>query len=267
MILEEIVAYKRQELAEQKRRVSLVQLKGSPLFSSPSHPFRLGLEGWPGRAIIAEVKKASPSRGVIRQNCHHVDIARVYARHGAAAISVLTEAKYFQGSLDYLREIRAHVTLPLLRKDFLFDPYQIYEARAYGADAVLLIAAILSDGELGELLALAASLSLDALVEVHEQRELERALACGATLVGINNRDLRTFHTTLETTEKLIRLVPEGVTVVSESGFSQRGQLEKLGQLGVRAFLIGETLMAAPDPGEKLAELLGPQVGRQVKAE
>jgi indole-3-glycerol phosphate synthase len=256
VILDEIVAYKRLELVEQKRQVSLAQLKDSPLFSSPPRPFRSGLAGWPGRAIIAEVKKASPSRGVIRQDCHHVDIARAYARHGAAAISVLTEAKYFQGSLDYLREIRAHVTLPLLRKDFLFDPYQLYEARAQGADAVLLIAAILADGELGELLALVASLDLDALVEVHDQNELERALACGATLVGTNNRNLRTFHTTLETTETLVRLVPAGVTVVSESGFSQRTQLEKLERLGVRAFLIGETLMAAPDPGEKLVELL-----------
>jgi len=256
MILDEIVAYKRLELAEQKRRVSIAQLKNFPLFSSLPHPFRFGLEGWSGRAIIAEIKKASPSKGIIRQDCHPLDIAHAYARHGAAAMSVLTEAKYFQGSLENLREIRAHVTLPLLRKDFLFDPYQLYEARAHGADAVLLIAAILSDGELGELLALAASLDLDVLVEVHEQRELERALACGATLVGINNRDLRTFHTTLETTEKLIRLVPEGVTVVSESGFSQRTQFDRLERLGVRAFLIGETLMAAPDPGKKLAELI-----------
>lgn len=266
MILDEIVAYKRQELAEQKRRISLAQHEDSPLFSSLTRPFRLRLEGWPGRAIIAEVKKASPSKGIIRQDCHHVDIARVYATHGAAAISVLTEVKYFQGSLDYLRDIRAHVTLPLLRKDFLFDPYQLYEARAYGADAVLLIAAILSDGQLRELLALAASLGLDALVEVHELKELEHALACGATLVGINNRDLHTFYTTIETTEKLIRFIPPGVTVVSESGLSQRVQLEKLERLGVRAFLIGETLMAAPDPGEKLTELLGPQVGKQVKA-
>ncbi len=266
MILDEIVAYKRVELAEEKRCVSLAQLKDSPLFSSPSRPFRLGVAGWPGRAIIAEVKKASPSKGVIRQDCDHLDIARAYARHGAAAISVLTEVKYFQGSLDYLREIRAQVTLALLRKDFLFDSYQLYEARAYGADAVLLIAAILADEELRELLALATALDLDALVEVHDQKELERGLACGATLVGINNRNLRTFHTTLETTERLIRLVPQGVTVVSESGFSQRAQLARLEKFGVRAFLIGETFMAAPDPGEKLAELLEAEAEKQVKA-
>ncbi len=266
MILDEIVAYKRLELDEQKRRISLDELKDAPLFSSSPRPFRLGLEDWPSRAIIAEIKKASPSKGVIRQNCDHVDIACAYAKHGAAAISVLTEAKYFQGSLAYLREIRTQVSLPLLRKDFLFDSYQLYQARAYGADAVLLIAAILSDKELGPLLTLATSLGLDALVEVHEQKELERALACGAMLIGINNRNLHTFHTTLETTEKLIRLVPQGVTVVSESGFSQKAQLERLEHFGVRAFLIGETLMAAPNPGEKLAELLSTEIASKGEA-
>ena len=256
MILDDIVAYKRTELDAQKQAVALAQLQEMPLFGKTPAPFLRTLQEWPGRAIIAEVKKASPSKGVIRADFHPLTLAQTYAQHGAAAISVLTEKKFFQGSLDYLRLIREHVALPLLRKDFLFDPYQVYEARAYGASAILLIVAILSDGQIAELSALARSLGLDCLIEVHDERELERALACGVSLLGINNRDLRTFHTTIETSERLMRLIPPGVTVVSESGLSRSEQLTRLEQQGVRAFLIGETFMAAPDPGVPLRTLV-----------
>lgn len=256
MILDDIVAYKRTELAAQKQKVSLTQLREMPLFHATPPPFLRTLREWPGRVIIAEVKKASPSKGVIRADFEPLSLAQTYEVGGAAAISVLTECRFFQGSLDFLRLIRKHVTRPLLRKDFLFDPYQIYEARAFGASAILLIVAILSPGQLTELHDLARSLGLDCLVEVHDEAELERALACGVHLLGINNRDLRTFHTTIETSERLMRFVPSSVTVVSESGLSRGEQLSRLEALGVRAFLIGETFMAAPDPGVPLRALI-----------
>jgi indole-3-glycerol phosphate synthase len=256
MILDDIVAYKRTELAVQKQIVALPQLQELPLFHVAPSPLLRTLRECPGRAIIAEVKKASPSKGVIRADFEPLSLAQTYAAHGAVAISVLTEQHFFQGSLDYLRLIRAHVSLPLLRKDFLFDPYQVYEARAFGASAILLIVAILSNAQLRELSALAEALGLDCLVEVHDECELERALACGVQLLGINNRDLRTFQTTIETSERLMRLIPSEVTVVSESGFSHSEQLTRLEAQGVRAFLIGETFMAAPDPGDPLRALL-----------
>jgi indole-3-glycerol phosphate synthase len=256
MILDDIVTYKREELASQKLRISLAHLQAMPFFTSPPLPFIRGVRDKKGRSIIAEVKKASPSKGVIRADFDPLALAKTYAEKGAAAISVLTEKKFFQGSLEYLRLIRAQVTLPLLRKDFLFDPYQVYEARAFGASAILLIVAILSDSQLGELKDLAQSLGMDCLVEIHDEHELERALHCGVSLLGINNRDLRTFHTTLETSERLMRLIPPEVTVVSESGLSRSEQLSRLEAQGVRAFLIGETFMAAPDPGKPLRELL-----------
>ncbi|MSQ47430.1 MAG: indole-3-glycerol phosphate synthase TrpC [Deltaproteobacteria bacterium] len=256
MILDDIVAYKRMELAAQKQQVSLAQLQDLPLFHATPPPFLQTLRTYPGRVIIAEVKKASPSKGVIRVDFEPLALARTYAANGAAAISVLTEAKFFQGHLDFLRLIRQHeVACPLLRKDFLFDPYQVYEARASGASAILLIVAILSDGQITELSALASTLGLDCLVEVHDEEELTRAINCGVQLLGINNRDLRTFHTTIETSERLVRLVPPGVTVVSESGLSRDEQLTRLEAHGVHAFLIGETFMAAPDPGVPLRAL------------
>jgi len=256
MILDDIVAYKCTELTAQKQQVSLSQLQDLPLFHTAPPPFLQTLRTWPGRAIIAEIKKASPSKGVIRADFEPLSLAQTYEAGGAAAISVLTERKFFQGSLEFLPLIRQQVARPLLRKDFLFDPYQVYEARAFGASAILLIVAILSDGQLKELSALASSLGLDCLVEVHDEEELGRAVACGVQLLGINNRDLRTFHTTIETSERLVRLVPPGVTVVSESGLSHSEQLTRLEALGVRAFLIGETFMAAPDPGVPLRALI-----------
>jgi len=214
---------------------------------------------FPKYSILFQKKKASPSKGVICEPFDPVAIARSYAAGGAVAISVLTEERYFQGHLDYLAAIHAAVSLPLLRKDFLFDPYQLYEARAYGADAVLLIAAgeVLSDALLRELVQLAEALEMSALVEIHDRDELQRALRCGARLLGINNRDLRTFHTTLATTEALAPLVPPQVLVVAESGIETPNDIERLERAGVGAFLIGETLMRAADPGRKLAELLG----------
>lgn len=256
MILDDIVAYKRGEVAAQQQAISLAQLQDLPLFHAALLPFLRTLREWPGRAIIAEIKKASPSKGVIRADFDPLALARTYATHGAAAISVLTESRFFQGSLDSLRRIREQGAPPLLRKDFLFDPYQVYEARAFGASAILLIVAILSDSQVVELSALARSLGLDCLIEVHDEAELERALACGVQLLGINNRDLRTFYTTIKTSERLLRLVPPGVTVVSESGLSSSEQLSRLEAQGVRAFLIGETFMAAPDPGVPLRALM-----------
>jgi indole-3-glycerol phosphate synthase len=256
MILDEIVAYKKEELAAEKRKVSLPQLQEMPLFAATPPAFLQAVRDRVGRSIIAEVKKASPSKGVIRADFEPLQLARTYAANGAAAISVLTEKKFFQGSLDYLRLIREQVALPLLRKDFLFDPYQVYEARAFGASAILLIVAILSDAQLSELSALAQSLGMDCLVEVHDEQELERALKGNVSLLGINNRDLRTFHTTIETSERLVRLIPSSITVVSESGLSRREQLARLEAQGVRAFLIGETFMAAADPGAPLRELV-----------
>lgn len=256
MILDDIVAHKRTELAAHKRTVSLAQLQDSAHFRSVPPAFLRALRHNSGRTIIAEVKKASPSKGVIRADFDPLRLAQTYAESGAAAISVLTDQKFFQGHLDYLGLIRRHVSLPLLRKDFVFDPYQVYEARSYGASAILLIVAILSDTQFQELAALADSLGLDCLVEVHDEAELERALACKVSLLGINNRDLRTFHTSIETSERLLRYIPVEVTVVSESGLSQAEQLARLEAQGVRAFLIGETFMAAPDPGEPLREML-----------
>lgn len=256
MILDDIVTAKRAELAVQKQQVPLSQLQDMALFQAAPLPFLRTLREWPGRAIIAEVKKASPSKGLIRADFEPLSLAQIYAASGAVAISVLTERQFFQGSLEFLRLIREQVALPLLRKDFLFDPYQVYEARAFGASAILLIVAILSDGQLTELRMLAHALGLDCLIEVHDEAELRRALTCGVQLLGINNRDLRTFHTTIETSERLLRLVPPEVTVVSESGFSRREQLSRLEAQGARAFLIGETFMAAPDPGVPLRALL-----------
>jgi len=207
--------------------------------------------------VIAEVKKASPSRGVIRADFDAVAIACAYAAAGAAAISVLTEARFFQGQPAHLEAIRAAVHVPLLRKDFIFDPYQLVEARAWGADAALLIVAMLDDAQLAELHAAGAGLGLDLLVEVHTADEVERAVAAGATLIGVNNRDLRTFVTALETAVRLRPLIPAGSVTVAESGINGAADIVRLRAAGYDAFLVGESLMRAPDPGAALAALLG----------
>jgi indole-3-glycerol phosphate synthase len=255
MILDDIVRAKREDLAAAKAQTPVSALQQRPLFRAARRDFAAALRSR-RRAIIAEVKKASPSKGVIRDDFDPVAIATAYEGGGAAAISVLTEERHFLGHLDYLPAIRAAVQLPILRKDFLFDAYQLYEARAYGADAVLLIVAMLSDGELRDLQWLCEELGLTPLVEVHDAAELERALASGARLIGINNRDLRTFDVTLATTEKLAALLPKDSLVVGESGIDRIADIQRLERCGVHAFLVGESLMRATDPGAKLAELL-----------
>lgn len=255
MILDRIVELRRQDVAAARSRVDVAALQAGALYAEPRRGFRAALAARP-RAIIAEVKKASPSKGVIRADFDPVAIARAYEGAGAAAISVLTEERHFQGRPEFLVAVRAATTLPLLRKDFLFDPYQIHEARAWGADAILLIVAMLDDAALRDLRQCGEELGLDVLVEVHDRAELDRAHASGATLIGVNNRDLRTFVTTLETTEALVAARAAGDLLVSESGIDCVADIERLERVGVSAFLIGESLMRAADPGVKLRELL-----------
>ena len=258
MILDQIVADNRLELASRKRVTPLAELQRVALGQSPPLDFASALCG-DRIQLIAEVKKASPSRGIIRPDFNPVEIARTYASNGASAISVLTEAKYFQGSLNHLRDIRSALgnkRLPLLRKDFLYDPYHIYESRAYGADSLLLIVAILTPERLSELIGLSRELGMSCLVEVHNEAELEIALRCQSRIIGINNRDLSTFGVDLTTTKQLRPLIPPGRIVVSESGIKDRGDMEKLKRWGVDAVLIGESLMSAPDIVAKMEELL-----------
>ncbi|MBI2165353.1 MAG: indole-3-glycerol phosphate synthase TrpC [Chloroflexi bacterium] len=264
-ILDRIVEAKRKELAQSKQRAPLADLKtrikGHPTHGEPVKPplnFSGALWGESVR-LIAEVKKASPSRGLLRPDFDPASLALSYAQSGAAAISVLTDA-HFQGTLEHLAAVKAAVSplgLPVLRKDFLFDSYQVYEARAYGADAILLIVAILTQNQLKELLTIARSLWVQCLVEVHTEEEMEKALEAGAEVIGINNRDLNTFATDLSVTERLAPKVPRGKIIVSESGVSARADVLRLQQYGVHAVLVGEALVTAPDVGLKVRELLG----------
>ncbi|MCS7046069.1 MAG: indole-3-glycerol phosphate synthase TrpC [Gemmataceae bacterium] len=256
-ILDEIVAAKRREIAERQTSVDLDELRRRAERAPAARNFRAALTRGPGLGVIAEVKKASPSAGVLRADFDPVAVARAYEAAGADCLSVLTDGPYFQGDLAYLATIRAVCPLPLLRKDFLLDPYQVFEARAAGADAVLLIAEILDDAALRGLLALARDLGMEALVELHDPANLPRVLEAGATLVGINNRDLRTFHTSLERTLQLAPRIPSDRVVVSESGIKTRGDMEQLRAVGVKAVLIGETLMRADDPTAALRRLRG----------
>jgi indole-3-glycerol phosphate synthase len=223
----------------------------------PPRDFFGAIRQGPPIRLIAEVKKASPSKGVLRADFDPVAIARIYQRHGATCISVLTDAPYFQGSLEYLRQVRAAVDLPVLRKDFIVDPYQVLEARAAGADAVLLIAECLDDALLHRLHAAIIELGMAPLVELYEPANLPRVLAAGARLIGINNRDLRTFKTDLEHTLRLRGDIPGDRLVVGESGIRTRHDAERLEAAGVAAMLVGETLMARPDVGAAVDELLG----------
>jgi indole-3-glycerol phosphate synthase len=213
----------------------------------------------PGRHVIAECKRRSPSRGVLMPRYDPCAIARAYERGGAAAISVLTEPAFFDGSLEHLAGVRAAVGLPILRKDFILDEYQVLEARAAGADAVLLIMAALQPAELVSLLARAADLGLAALVEVHEEEEMRRALDCGARLVGVNNRNLRTLDVDVDASDRLAALIPREAIAVSESGLRSRAELDRLASLGYRAFLVGERFMTDPDPARAVSELVGAQ--------
>jgi len=258
MILDQIVADNLQELEARKRSFPLEELKRLVLEQPRCLDFALALCG-DRIQLIAEVKKASPSRGIIRADFNPVEIAKIYASSGASAISVLTEAKYFQGSLNHLRDVRnalVNKRLPLLRKDFLSDPYQIYESRTYGADSLLLIVAILTPKKLEELLGLSHQLGMSCLVEVHNETELEIALNSRAKILGINNRDLNTFNVDLATTRRLRPLIPKDRIVVSESGTKNRSDMEKLKKWGVDAALIGESLMSEPDIAAKMKELL-----------
>ena len=258
MILDQIVADNLEELEPRKRRFPLKELQRVALEQPLPLDFASALCD-DHIQLIAEVKKASPSKGIIRPDFDPVEIAQTYAGNGASAISVLTEAKYFQGSLNHLRDIRSALgnkRLPLLRKDFLYDPYHIYESRAYGADSLLLIVAILTPERLSELIGLSRELGMSCLVEVHNEAELEIALRCQSRIIGINNRDLGTLTVDLATTERLRPLIPPGRIVVSESGIKDRGDMEKLKRWGVDAVLIGESLMSAPDIVAKMEELL-----------
>ena len=256
-ILDEIVATQRRELAAAKARMPLEELEAQAAEAPPVRDFRAALAGPGPIRLIAEVKKASPSGGVLREDFDPVAIARTYQAHGAACLSVLTDVPYFQGHLSYLARIRAAVVIPLLRKDFLIDEYQVVEARMAGADAVLLIAEILDDSTLRSLLDRARTLGMSALVECHEAANLARILDAGADLVGINNRDLHNFVTDLELTLRLRDRVPRGVTLVSESGIRDRADALRLEAAGVDAILVGESLIRAPDVGRAVDELLG----------
>jgi indole-3-glycerol phosphate synthase len=257
--LDRIVAYKLQEIAAARARIPDKELEDSILMgiAPPARSFRAALENAEGCAIIAEVKRASPSAGLLREDFNHTEIARIYEQNGAACISVLTDDPSFQGRLHYIDEIRNTVSPPLLRKDFILDRYQLLEARLAGADAVLLIAEILDNEALPRLLRQAEELRLQALVEFYDRAHLPRVLDSGARLIGINNRDLRTFQTHLEHTLDVLAEVPSDVCLVSESGIRSRGDIERLETAGVRAVLVGETLMRAPDIGAKLRELRG----------
>jgi len=256
-ILAEIITHKRREVAELRKRHRLEQLgiKAHPLKDGGA--FQRALTN-PGMSLIAEIKKASPSAGVIREDFDPAALARAYAEAGAAAISVITDRKFFQGDLAYLADAaQAAPGVPLLRKDFIIDPYQVYEARLKGASAILLIAAALTQEELASLRTLAATLGMDALVEVHDAAELAKALRSGAKIVGVNNRDLRSFTVSLETTLRLRPAIPAGVVVVAESGIKTREDVLRLEEAGVDAILVGESLMRSADVAAKARELLG----------
>ncbi len=255
-ILDDIVRDKRQEIARRRAATPRAELERRVAQAGPARDFEGALAGRPGRArLIAEVKKASPSRGVLAGDLDPLALARSYAAAGADAISVLTDEKYFQGSLDLLAPIRAAVPLPLLRKDFTLDEYQLWESRAAGADAVLLIVAILAPAGLRDLVAATKGLGLAALIECHTAGDLDAALGAGARIVGLNNRDLRTFETRIETTLELLPLIPPGPIVVSESGFFTGDQVRRVVDAGAHAVLVGEGLVRAVDVGAKLREL------------
>lgn len=258
-ILARILDSKRQEVAHARQAAPLATLRRQAESLPPTRDFWHALQARDGcrTRIIAEIKKASPSAGVIRADFDPLAIAATYVRHGAAAISVLTDKPFFQGDLAVLQAVRRHVALPLLRKDFILDAYQLYEARLHGADAVLLIAAALEVPVLTDLAALSRELGLEPFVEVHTDAELEKALSCDCRLIGINNRDLHTFHTDVATTLDLLPQVPPGHRVVSESGIRDRATVERLEARGVAAFLVGESLMREPDIGAKLDQLRG----------
>ena len=256
-VLEQIVEYKRGEIEEARRLTSDEQLESRLANAPPVRGFVAALRNSSGIGLIAEVKKASPSAGLIREDFDPVAITKTYAAHGAACISCLTDEHFFQGHLDFLRAIRKEVAIPLLRKDFILDRYQILEARAAGADCVLLIAECLDDKKLTDLFSYVEELGMDALVEIYEPENLERVLELKPTLIGINNRNLKTFVTELDHSIRLSKQIPDSCLLVSESGIRTRDDVLRLQDAGVAAILVGETLMRSHDIGTKVDELLG----------
>lgn len=255
-ILEKIVAHKIGEIAESKSRVAMSTVQDLAEKASPTRDFLAALTSTDYVGLIAEVKKASPSKGIIREDFHPVAIAQSYADNGASCLSVLTDESFFQGHLDFLRDVRESVTIPVLRKDFILDPYQVYEARSAGADAVLLIAECLSPTALCELHDLICELGMTPLVELYDEANIDAVLACKPKLVGVNNRDLNTFEVDLQHSVRVKQKLPADVTVVSESGIFTSDDVKMLHQNGVAAMLVGESLMRADDIGQAVKQLL-----------
>ncbi len=259
-ILNKIVAVKREEVAAALGKKSLAAMRADAESRVLTRDFEGAMRAKMAAgqaAVIAEIKKASPSKGVLRADFIPADIAQSYAEHGAACLSVLTDKQFFQGSVDYLKQARASCDLPVLRKDFMVDAYQVYEARAMGADAILLIAACLDDAQMADLEAMARGLDMAVLVEVHDRPELERALKLKTRLVGINNRNLRTFEVSLRTTLDMLPDVPADRLLVTESGILTAADVQRMRDANVHAFLVGEAFMRAAEPGEALAQLFG----------
>jgi len=259
-ILEKILSVKREEVAAAKRSKPLASVRAEAASAAKPRDFSGAVRnkiatGLP--AVVAEIKKASPSKGVLRPDFDPVTIAKSYARHGAACLSVLTDTQFFMGGPEYLVQARAAVDLPVLRKDFLIEAYQVYEARAMGADCILLIVAALDDAVMRELEQAALDVGMSTLVEIHDEAELERALCLETPLLGINNRNLRTFETRLETTLSLLERVPSDRLVITESGIVASADVRRMREAGVDAFLVGEAFMRAPDPGAELTKLFG----------
>jgi indole-3-glycerol phosphate synthase len=261
-VLERILAVKRDEIAAAQKLKPLAAMRAEAETAVAPREFGAALQsrieaGLP--AVIAEIKKASPSKGVLREKFDPAQIARSYAKYGAACLSVLTDVQFFQGSPAFLTQAREACELPVLRKDFMVDPYQVYESRAMGADCILLIVAALDDARMAELEAAALELGMAVLVEVHDASELDRALRLSTPLLGINNRNLRTFETKLETTLDLLPRIPAGKLVITESGVLQPADVARMRAAGVNTFLVGEAFMRAADPGAELARLFGPE--------
>lgn len=253
-VLDKIMSWKRQEVSRQMESVPLEQVKALALVADPALDFDGALRVEAGASLIAEVKRASPSRGVIAQDWSPAAIAECYATNGAAAVSCLTDARFFQGKLAYLAEIREELrakelSTPLLRKEFTYHPYQVYESRAAGADAILLIVGVLGSAQLRELIRLAESLGMASLVEVHDEPELEQALDAGASIIGVNNRDLRTFAVDIETTARLREKIPHGKTVIGESGIRNPDDVKRMAAIGCDAILVGESFCKLPHAG------------------
>ncbi len=257
-ILKKIILRKLEEVQEGCEKIPLREMKRRALLAPETKSFVAALQAKldAGQsAVIAEIKKASPSKGVLRDPFDPVEIAKSYAEHGAACLSVLTDRDFFQGSNEYLQQVREAVDLPIIRKDFIVDDYQVYEARAIGADCILLIAAAIGDAQMSELTQVALTLDMDVLIEVHNKEELERALQLPLPMIGINNRDLHNFDVSLDTTIELLELIPDDRIVITESGILTKADVAKMRACHVDTFLVGETFMRAENPGEKLAEL------------